>query len=409
MTETTAAGVSLRSATADDTAQLRRLNEIAFGYTYDDDALGPWVEAYDGEFSQVAEIEGQVVGAGATFEMSLTLPGGVDVRCPGVTAVAVLSTHRRRGLLRSMMTRQLGEMRRQGVIVTALTASEATIYEKFGFGVASTYGAIEIDTTRAAMRVPELGGSIRFLSPEAARSLLPGLHDARRRFVPGMTSRPTPMWDFFFLDHESARDGRSGLFYAVHTSEHNDPDGYVAYRIKELEGHAGPRNEVHVEQLVGVRPAVEMELWRFVCSIDLATSAHATVSPADPIRMAFEDARAVATTAIRDHLWVRPLDLAAVYAARRYERDGEIVIGSVDWEFPANTGQFRLTVRDGVAEVVRTDDPPTASADIASWGALLLGGVSASDLRLVGRLTGDAESVDSLVRTAQLPWCDVDF
>src|SRR3989442_11396289 len=89
-----------------------------------------------------------VAAAGiCTYEM--TVPGGT-LPCGGVTRVSVLSTHRRRGLLTAMMRRQLDDMHERGEPLAALYASEAPIYGRFGYGLATYHAAIEIARSRAA-------------------------------------------------------------------------------------------------------------------------------------------------------------------------------------------------------------------------------------------------------------------
>lgn len=399
----------LRAATAADVDDLRRLNEAAFGYTAESDLDGPWLEAYQRPFSQVATISDQIVGAAAAFEMSLTLPGGAVVPCPGVTSVAVLPTHRRRGVLRQMMRRQLAEIRSAGASVAALTATEATIYEQFGYGVASRFAAYSIDTRRVTFRTEAGPGSMQLIGGDEARQLLRPIHDAKAGVRHGMTTRPDEMWDWFFADPDDDREaGHSRRFHVIHRGDDGAPDGYVSYRIEEREGINGADNVVHVSHLVGSRPAVEIDLWRFVCGLDLAHQVRALAAVDDPIRTALTDFRAVQVTAIRDHLWLRITDLAAALETRRYERDGEIVVGSVDWEFTNNTGQFRLSVERGRATVTRTEDPPAAVTDIATWGTMLLGDGDATHLALAGRLHGDPSEVNRFFRTSRSPWNDVD-
>ncbi|MDG2111186.1 MAG: GNAT family N-acetyltransferase [Actinomycetota bacterium] len=365
MSETppSAAELQIRTAGEDDRPGLVKLSEAAFGYTELENAVTPWVEAYSRPFSQVAELGDQIVGAAAAFDMRLTLPGGVRVGCPGVTSVAVLPTHRRQGVLKKMMWRQMAEMRRSGVSIAALTATEATIYEQFGYGAATDLATIEIDSRRAEFRTMPGPGSLKLIDSDEGRVILPGLHRTKTSVRHGMTSRPEEMWNAFFEDHESRREGRSALFHVIHLDDAAEPDGYVSYRVEEVERLTGHESVVHVEQLVGLRPMIEVDLWRFVCSIDLATSVRAIVAANDPVRHAFHDQRCVSTTGRRDHLWLRIIDLASLLGARRYERDGEFVLGSVDWEFTNNTGQFRVTIAGGAATVVRTDDKPQAIAD----------------------------------------------
>jgi predicted acetyltransferase len=51
-----------------------------------------------------------VVGAASNYSFEMTVPGGVAVPCAGLTLVGVLPTHRRRGVLRSLMRRYLEEV-----------------------------------------------------------------------------------------------------------------------------------------------------------------------------------------------------------------------------------------------------------------------------------------------------------
>ena len=53
------------------------------------------------------------------------------------SAITTRPTHRRRGLLRTMMTRLLEDSVEHGESVSMLTASEASIYERFGYGVST--------------------------------------------------------------------------------------------------------------------------------------------------------------------------------------------------------------------------------------------------------------------------------
>ena len=55
----------------------------------------------------------------------------------GVTFVAVLPTYRRRGVLSSLMRRQLADVRDRGEPLAILWASEAVIYGRYGYGRAS--------------------------------------------------------------------------------------------------------------------------------------------------------------------------------------------------------------------------------------------------------------------------------
>ncbi|MGZ4419524.1 MAG: GNAT family N-acetyltransferase, partial [Gaiellaceae bacterium] len=81
------------------------------------------------------------VGGAGSFPFDLTVPGG-SLPTAGVTVVGVLPTHRRRGVLRSLMRAQLDDAHERGEPLAALWASEESIYGRFGYGLASFCGEI---------------------------------------------------------------------------------------------------------------------------------------------------------------------------------------------------------------------------------------------------------------------------
>ena len=86
----------------------------------------------------IAAFDGDAIaGTTAAYTFQLTVPGGV-VDAGGVTFVAVLPSHRRRGILSAMMRHQLADIAARGEPVAALFASESVIYVRYGYGCASS-------------------------------------------------------------------------------------------------------------------------------------------------------------------------------------------------------------------------------------------------------------------------------
>ena len=89
-----------------------------------------------------------------------------------VTFVAVLPTHRRRGVLSSMMRLQLADVRDGGEPLAILWASESVIYSRYGYGRASSYLSFTLrrGESKLAMTAPSDSGlRLRLAEPEAAR------------------------------------------------------------------------------------------------------------------------------------------------------------------------------------------------------------------------------------------------
>src|SRR5919198_3946789 len=110
--------------------------------------------------------DGVVVGGAGAYPFELTVPGG-RVPAAGVTLVGVLPTHRRRGVLRSMMRAQLDDVHERGEPVAFLWASEDQIYTRFGYGHASLQGEIDLERAHAAFGEPlERRGRLRLLDKD---------------------------------------------------------------------------------------------------------------------------------------------------------------------------------------------------------------------------------------------------
>src|SRR5207247_258443 len=136
--------------------RLRRLSGL--------DLLVAWV--LPAERMHAAWERGRAVGGAGAFPFELTVPGG-RVPAAGVSVVGVLPTHRRRGILKAMMRAQLDACHARGEPVACLWATEDTIYGRFGYGIASFTGEIELPRERSAYATPfEPSGEARIVSLE---------------------------------------------------------------------------------------------------------------------------------------------------------------------------------------------------------------------------------------------------
>jgi predicted N-acetyltransferase YhbS len=84
----------------------------------------------------------------------MTVPGNSAVDTWLISGVSVSPTHRRRGIARALIEAELRTAVSLGVPVAALTVSEATIYDRFGFSPAVMSADWVIDTRRAKWAGP---------------------------------------------------------------------------------------------------------------------------------------------------------------------------------------------------------------------------------------------------------------
>jgi predicted acetyltransferase len=355
----------------------------------------------------------RLCGVAGDFQVDVTLPGLVTVPTAGVTAVGVLPTHRRRGVLTALMRRQMEDVAARGVSLAILTASEATIYGRFGYGVASSSQSIEVRQHRAAFVAPVGPGlPLRMLTPDEALKVAPGLFDAARVGRPGEISRPETWWPVIFGEHETWKGGGEQFVVACEPDD-GRPGGYAIYQVKR-DGPSGEW-ELTVRELMAADPDVGAALWRFVLDVDLVTLIKATVAADDPLRWRLADWRAVTVTAESDFLWARVVDPVAALSDRRYGVEDELVLAVDDPFLPASSGSYRVAGGPAGAVVERTSAPADLALGASELGSLSLGGFAASRLARAGRL--EARSPQVLTRADRffsspeglLPFCSTHF
>ncbi|HET6834774.1 MAG TPA: GNAT family N-acetyltransferase [Acidimicrobiales bacterium] len=372
--------------------------------------------------------DGEVLaGTGASFSMALALPGGETLPLAGVTEVGVSPAYRRRGILRTLMEAVHDQALDRGEPIAGLTASEGGIYRRFGYGVATRFQSLSIDRPSAAEVEPLTddgseptvddrdASRIRVMSDAEAGPVLPAVWERYWRRVPGEVRRPAAWWEMLALDVEEDRDGASARFVAVHEDAAGVPDGFVTYRVKQGWGSGRPLpHEVRVESVAAVDDGVATALLRFVRGVDLVGTVEWAAAPLDlPFRWRLANPRALQVTREVDHLWLRPFDVSACLARRRYAVEGACVLEVIDPVRPALGGRFRLDGGPDGATCRRSDAEPDVVVGVADLGALLLGGVSWSTLHRAGlideRTSGAVTRADGMFRPDRAPYCSTDF
>ena len=407
----------LRPITEGEFEALHRVISTSFGWESTEDSVAYERRNFEFDRSIAALDGGEMVGSAAAYSFELTLPGGTSVPAAGVTWVGVLPTHRRQGILRSMMEYQLTDVARRGEPLAVLTASEGGIYGRFGYGLATFVASSDLPTRGTTFRPePEAGGRIRLVDAEAASKLLPEIDEATRLARAGAIRRSEAYWESYFTDPKDWRQGASGRFYAVHQDGGGHPDGFVAYRMRENGSGdgGGPSKTVLAHELRASGPEVEAALCRYLLDIDLVSTVSLLNRPLDdPLRFRLTDVLRYRTKRIDDWLWVRLVDIPAALAARRYATEGTVVFQVRDPFRPANDGCYELEAVPDGATCRRTGElEADVSLDVDALGAAYLGGVRFTTLADAGRARGERPALlraDALFTSTPLPFCNLGF
>jgi len=331
-----------------------------------------------------AFVGGQLVGTADATTSRLTLPGGATVSHAAVSHIGVLPSFTRKGIATDLVRHQLRDFAARGEVVATLRASEATIYERYGYAVASSVQSVEVQTARAALR-PDVGagGPVRLLDAAEAWDVLPQIYAGNRPSRPGTVDRPGVWWQSLRLRTESL----SGASYVAVHGEPGSESGFARYRPIDTETwFVSDQRTIVVEDFFAPTTDAYLGLLRFLLGLDLVDRVTFWMLPVDdPLPWLLLDRRAVRVAAVFDETWLRVVDAQEALAARRYAGDGAVTLAVNDPLLPNNSATF--TIAGDAAE--KTDRPPHLHVSIEGLGAVLLGGSTWRSLAVAGLARAD--------------------
>jgi GNAT superfamily N-acetyltransferase len=310
--------------------------------------------------------------------MEMSLPGGTVVPIAGLTWVGVHPDSRRRGVLAAMMTDHLTRSRDAGTAISALHASEAAIYGRFGYGLAVVTHQVTVGrgTTFTA---PHLEDEVAGITTELLTMSDDGVAERMRacqsdqagQFPGTIVGSP----DFFSLlslePPEMLRDKeRRRILFA----RRGGADvGFVGLRREHKWDNARPSGNVVAGTLCGA-PAARLALARRLVDLDLmATTKLENIGVDDPLIAWVGGPRGTGTLETWDSTWVRLVDLEAAWPLRAFEADCDVVVEVEDRYAPWNAGRWRLAAASGSGSAVRTDEAADVTLDVNVLGAGFLG------------------------------------
>jgi len=400
----------VRTITPDDAELFRRRVSRGFGGDAENDTAS--VERFEAIFEYdrtLAAFDGDdIIGTGAGFSLGLTVPGGVEVPMGGTTVITVQPTHRRRGVLRSLMERHFDDVAERGEPLAGLWASESSIYGRFGYGPATYRSIASIGSQGVDFGGQPAKGSVRLVEADEAEPILRSVYEDARPTRAGMLTRSDAWWTHRLMaDPEAWRESKSARRYLVY-EEDGEVTGYATYRQKSKWEDFLADGTVDVTEVVATTSTAHSSIWSFLTSVDLFPNVEWWNMPLDdPLPFKITDPRRVVRK-MSDGLWVRVMDVPAALSARSYHYDGHLVFGVEDRARPENTGTYRLEVSDGVGHCERVSGAGEVVVDIDVLGHLYLGAGDARGMAEAGRIEGDPGAVRRLhriMRTDRQPWC----
>jgi predicted acetyltransferase len=262
---------------------------------------------------------------------------------------------------------------------------------------------VEVDTgPRFGLRDFRDPGRMELVEPPESWSLIRSVIDRFHRHTRGSVEFPQ-FYEPVLTGGIGVEGGEPGgpdhkLRGAVHLAADGDVDGLVLYRITREDG----KRVLEVTSMIAFGSDATLGLWQFLGGIDLVTSVTwELAAPDDPLRWALRDINALRTTAVKEFLWVRVLDVVRALSARPWAGEGTSVLEVVDPPGYA-AGRYRVEARDGRAAVARTGEAAEVRIDAETLGSLYLGGATVEAMRAAGRVVGTDDDVARLAAMADL-------
>ncbi|HEV2372065.1 MAG TPA: GNAT family N-acetyltransferase [Streptosporangiaceae bacterium] len=422
----------IRPITADELTGYTRVFDHAFHHQSQTGPEDP-ARASRMEFDRtLAAFDGpEIVGTAGVFSFQMRVPGAL-VPVAGVTMVSVLPSHRRRGILTSLMRRQLDDVAARGEAVAALWASEAGIYGRFGYGPAAWHTNYRVFRGEGVMvsgpAASDRSLRLRIAEPAAVRAELAKVYELVLAERPGLWARSAAWWDRVLADPVEERGGDTAK-RCVLAEDDQGPRGYALFRGRSRwDTQTGlADSQVTVIEAMSADPAATAALWGDLLSRDLTSEVQAAIRPVDdPLLHLLADPRRLRAS-VSDNLWVRLVDVAAALTQRRYACPVDVVIDVTDRLCPPNEGHWRLatdTAGDGTSRATlaaegfggtceRTSAPADVALTVEALGAAYLGGTRLGTLARAGLATEATPGALAALSTAlswdPAPWCPLIF
>lgn len=300
---------------------------------------------------------------------------GASMPLGGVSSVACLPEHRRKGYVGQLLRYALALMREHGQPLSSLYTPHVSLYRRYGWMTASSllrYSFDPKDIAPANPARPE--GSAHRVTEEEE----PTVAEVYRQFAAprnGYLDRHERWWKeaFFRRLHDEKRRLHD---VAVWADGKGQPSGYVAYfGTRERRFDGPPTDRLALQEFVALNSAAYLGLLRYLLTHDLAEEITWFGPIDEPFTVAIDEPGRVK----REHHYgfmLRVVDLEKAIAARppaAQAPEGAFTVHITDPSATWNQGVWRIECSDGQLAATRAEGTPDVSTNAAAFAAMYNG------------------------------------
>ena len=383
--------VEIRSARSEEMEQFYHVARTALSLPLEDAGVNP-------EWTLCAFEDGKLATSYGAWPLTMRFNGpGIPVA--GVMMVGTLPIYRRRGNLRKITTRHFESLHENGgPSIAILYASQAAIYQRYGYGIVSTRNAYRVE--------PRF---LQFASPIAVPGTFRELHDSDedfgllvdlyRRFRSdkiGYSHRGRAMWKAGVLADPPTGSMLSRFVY----EEDGQPLGYTIYVGGSI---------LTIRDVAWLSPSAYQAVWDLYANMDLSNEiVWGRVPPDDPLPHLLLEPRRLHTTSA-DGLLGRIVDVDRALVQRPYPEESILTFDIIDELCPWNNGCWKLEISAEGSIIGQTNESPQLRMPISTLAMLVFGQITATEAARMSRLEAlEPDSLptwDKTMRTLYRPFC----
>lgn len=405
--------IEIRPATAPEMGQLGLMGAYSYGGAFGDGpdnvvATGTRPEwtlcAFDIAMRQ-ADGQPTMATSFSAFPFTTRVNGNA-VSLAGISTVGTRPEYRRQGLVRKIMTQAFADQYERGQCLAGLWASQAAIYQRYGFAASGGLREYRVDTADIRLH-PNF--EVLPISRFEGTEVLDAVREVYKRFIAqrtGYLHRGKSLW----LNNVFTPPSEDGPAYVALAGSLEAPTGYLIYTLRAGRvAHRARAQEICIRDFAWLDLPSYGSLWHYLARHDLVGRVVWSRAPLDdPAADVFVEPRLLHSQDLEGSWW-RVVDVKTALGQRGYDVEGSLVLAITEDELaPWNNGRWRLDVGSDGAEVQATDAPADIELSVRALSSLYSGHRSARHLANAGLLAGEALTVanlDRMMRTRFAPHC----
>ena len=397
--------LEIRPAKEDEMDQFGLMGSYSYGGSFGDGPDNLTASSNRPEWTLCA-FDGPILATAFSAFPFTMRANGRAMAYAGISGVGTRPEYRRRGLLRRIMTQSFADMRDRGQSVAGLWASQAGIYQRYGFSINNHKRRYEIDT--ADIRLNGVGDEFLKIIRHLPAEVMDTVKNLYREFVNERMCylhRSSALWMNNVLE-----EGDEGPIYIAIAYDGTEPKGYVAYTLRAAKvKHRARPQEIKILDFCWLSLSAYRAIWQYLGLHDLVGRVTWETAPIDdPAQEVFQEPRLLHMVD-EEGAWFRIVDVPAALSGRGYYGEGETVIEVFGDDIATwNNGRWKLEVLKGNSLVQPTDEEPDIRIDIKSLGSLFTGMRRARELiswELIEGAEDAVARVDRIFETRHAPHC----